>query len=48
MIRDLIQESKEVAADSLRIYFAPLMGVLNALRSEWRRLDAKQRRVKHA
>ncbi len=46
-MKELLQSFREAAVEAPRIYFAPLVGVIQALRAEWKRLDTKQEDLKH-
>lgn len=40
-----LHEFRIAARQAPRLYFAPLIGVIRALRAEWRRLDREQAHV---
>ena len=43
-----LHEFRIAARQAPRLYLAPLIGVIRALKAEWRRLDREQARVETA
>ena len=39
---------RQIGLDSVRIYFAPLIGAVKGIRTEWRRVDRQIQRRKAA